>query len=147
MAEKELDFSAYDKELFFRRINELYDIRNRAVHRFAITNFQYSESRVAVEAYRDLVDVLYEMIKVLEHEQVRLGVGFIKADELDLSESKFRKELIRAVGGKIDSSALIPRNREREPMFSDDYPDGYHPSLKPVMDKLKKDFEKKKSRR
>ncbi|HUS25976.1 MAG TPA: hypothetical protein VMY99_01345 [Nevskiaceae bacterium] len=144
LAEDEVEFPDYDKTLFFKRINELYDIRNRAVHRFAITNFQYSESRIAVEAYRDLVDVLFTIIKNLEHEQVKLGVGFIKKGELDLPEHEFRKEIIRAVGGKIDSKALIPRTKEREPMFSDAYPDGYHPSLKEFMEEMKKEFSKKR---
>lgn len=142
LAEQEIDFSGYDKESFFTQINKLYDIRNRAVHRFAITNFQYSESRVAVEAYRNLVDILYDIIKELEHEQVRLDVGFIKADELDLPEAKLRKELLRAIGGKVDSSVLLPRTHEREPMFSDDYPDGYHPRLKTTIEKIKKDLDK-----
>lgn len=142
LAEKEVSFPHYDIELFIKRINELYDIRNRAVHRFAITNFQYSESKIAVEAYRDLVDILFTMIEELEHEQVELGVGFLKQDDFDLPEHKLRKEMIRAVSGKIDPNVLIPRTKERVPMFSDEYPDGYHPALKEVMETLKKEFDK-----
>lgn len=144
LAEDEVNFPLYDKTLFFKRINELYDIRNRAVHRFAITNFQYSESKEAVERCRDLVDILFEIIKDLEQEQVRLGVGFIKPEELDLPEHVFRKEMIKAVGGKIDSKALIPRTTEREPMFSDKYPGGYHPSLKDLMEEIKEELDRKR---
>lgn len=144
LAEEEVEFPDYDKALFFKRINELYDIRNRAVHRFAITNFQYNESKLAVEEYRDLVNIVFEMIKKLEQEQVRLGVGFIKPGELDLPDYEMRKEMSRAIGSKIDSKALLPRLKEREPMFSDAYPDGYHPSLKEFMEEMKKEFDKKR---
>jgi len=144
IAKKEVIFTEYDNVLFFKRINELYDIRNRAVHRFAITNFQYSESKKAVEQYHDLVDILFTIIKDLEQEQVRLGVGFIKQGELDLPAHKLRKEIIRAVSGKIDSKAIIPRTEEREAMFSDAYPEGYHPDLKEFMSKMKKEFRKKR---
>lgn len=143
LAQDEVNFPEYDKSLFFRRINELYDIRNRAVHRFAITNFQYNESKVAVEEYKDLIDVLFAIIKDLEHEQVRLGVGFIKPEELVLPEHVLRREMIRAVSGKIDSKVLIPRTKEREAMFSDEYPEGYHPSMKEFMDEMKKELKKK----
>lgn len=145
LAKNEVNFPGYDKPLFFKRVNELYEIRNRAVHRFAITNFQYNESKIAVEEYQDLVNVLFAIIKDLEYEQVRLGVGFIKLEELELPEHKLRREVIRAVSGKIDSKALIPRTKEREPMFSDEYPDGYHPSLKETMEKIKKELKKKQS--
>jgi len=144
LAEAEVSFSEYDKTLFFSRINELYDIRNRAVHRFAITNFKYSESKLAVEKYKDLVSILFKIIETLEHEQVRLGVGFLKQEELDLNEDQFRKEMIRAISGKIDSTTLIPRTKEREAMFSDSYPKGYHPSLKAVMKEFEEDIKKKK---
>jgi hypothetical protein len=144
LAEQEVDFTNYDEALFFKRINELYDIRNRAVHRFAITNFQYRQSRIAVENYRDLVDILFSIIGELEQEQVRLGVGFIKAEDLDLSDREMRKEISRAVGSKIDPTILLPRAQEREPMFSDVYPEGYHPSLKEFMEQMEKDLKKKR---
>lgn len=147
LAEEEVDFTDYDKSLFFKRINKLYDIRNRAVHRFAITNFQYNESKLAVEEYRDLIDILFAMIKDLEHEQVRLGVGFIKPGELDLPDHEMRKEMSRAIGSKIDPGVLLPRLKVREPMFSDAYPDGYHLSLKEMMEEIKKDLGKNRPNR
>jgi hypothetical protein len=55
--------------------------------------------------------------------------------------------VIRAVSGKIDSKALIPRTKERDPIFSDEYPDGYHPSMKEFMDKMKKEFKKNQSKK
>lgn len=145
LAEKEIVFPDYDKQLFFERINELYDIRNRAVHRFAITNFQYGESKLAVDKYRDLVDALFEIVKNLEHEQAQLGVGFIKPSDLDLSDHEMRKEIGRAIGSKIDTKAVLPRMSEREPMFSDVYPDGYHPDFKTVMEEMIKELEKDQS--
>jgi hypothetical protein len=145
LAEEEVDFPEYDKQLFFKRINELYNIRNRAVHRFAITNFQYSESKLAVDKYRDLVDVLFEIVKSLEHEQAQLGVGFIKPSDLNLPDHEMRREVGRAIGSKIDTKAVLPRMSERVPMFSDAYPDGYHPSLKETMKEIKKELEKTQS--
>lgn len=143
LAKEEVLFDEYDVELFFERINALYDIRNRAVHRFAITNFQYSESKAAVDEYRDLVDILQKIIEKLEHEQVRLGVGFIQKDELTLTAEQLRKEIVRAVGGKIDSKALLPRTEERQAMFSDNYPDGYHPALEKIISEFKEKLKDK----
>lgn len=143
LAKEEVAFNEYDKELFFERINTLYDTRNRAVHRFAITNFQYSASKLAVDEYRDLVDVLQKIIEDLECEQVRLSVGFVKKDELTLPAEQLRKEIVRAVGGKIDSKALLPRTEERQAMFSDNYPDGYHPSLERIISEFKRKSETK----
>lgn len=144
LAEKEVEFPDYDKKEFFKRANELYDIRNRAVHRFAITNFQYKESRAAVEAHLDLKDILYEMIMALEKEQVRLGVGFIKEGELEWgSDDEMRHEMGRVMASKIDPTIVLRRTSEREPMFSDEYPEGFHPSLKEIMDEFKKEIEKK----
>jgi len=145
LANREIEFPNYDKENFFKRANELYDIRNRAVHRYAITNFQYSESRDAVKKYLDLKDILYEIIVALEKEQVRLGVGFIKENELGWSSKiEKRQELGRVIASKIDSTMVLPRTSEREPMFSDKYPEGFHPSLKETMKEIKKEFKKKR---
>jgi len=145
MAAQEINFPNYNKKTFFKRANELYDIRNRAVHRFAITNFQYHEGRSAVEKYLDLKDILYEMIMELEKEQVRLGVGFIKPDELDWnSDAEMRHELGRVIASKIDPTIVLGRTSEREAMFSDKYPRGVHPSLKTIVEGFKKNLEKSK---
>ena len=57
IAEKEVDFAGIDKKELFSRLNELYDWRNRAVHRYAITNFQYIEAENIVNKYKDLTPV------------------------------------------------------------------------------------------
>lgn len=138
LAKKEVTFKEGTKSIFFKRVNRLYDYRNRAIHRYAISNFQYAESRLIVDESEDLKDILLEMVVALEHEQVRLGVGFIKPEELEES-SLSEKELQKIIESKIDPSLILREFPDRESMFSDKFPGGVNPAFKDIMDDVLKD--------
>lgn len=144
LAEQEVEFTEYDKKTFFKRAHKLYDYRNRAVHRYAISNFQYSESIDIVEESEDLPDILLKMNIALEHEQVRLGVGFLKEDELKQgSEEEVSKELKKIMEVKVDPSVILRDFPDRESMFSDRFEGGINPAFKKFIDNL--DAENKES--
>lgn len=88
LAKSEVSFTATDKTKLFKRIGKLYDFRNRAVHGFAITSFQYSDLKPVVEEYRDIPHILGDLIEKLEQEQANLGVGFIDKEHVVLLSGK-----------------------------------------------------------
>lgn len=140
IAKREVNFRENDKEKFFQRANDLYDFRNKAVHRYAITNIQYIEIKNIVNEYKDLRKILSDLILKLEKEQVDLGVGFLKKEQLiPLPDDKMRKILDDIFETKVDSSKIFKKNPEREVVFSDKFKGGVNPKLK----KLKKELEKR----
>lgn len=137
MAKQELVFRSYDKELFFERANKLYDKRNRAVHRYAITSFQYQESKEAVEEYKDLPKIAGDVIEVLEQEQAKLGVGFINAESLrPKTDKEMKKAMHTILENKVDPSAIYHEKPYKEAMFSDKYPNGINPKYKDIVKEI-----------
>jgi len=139
LAQKELDFLHHDKNLFFESVNQLYDERNKAVHRYAITNFQYSEIREILNKHLGLKDILSELIISLEKEQSELGVGFITKDDLNLSDEDLDKEMKQIIETKIDPAIFTKKTPIREAMFSDKYKGGVNPKFKKIFKKFEKE--------
>ena len=118
MAEKEIDFKKYSKKKFFREANLLYNERNKAVHRYAITNFQYIEIKETLEKYKHLKDILYKIVVKLEREQADLGVGFIQKDELKgFSEEENKQMFEKILEQKINPSIITKKQPKRDAMF------------------------------
>lgn len=143
LAKKEVDFLNYDKEKFFADVNDLYDLRNKAVHRYAITNFQYSEVREALDQYIGLKNILSEVMIALEKEQVELGVGFLTKESLELPNEDAKKEILQSLERKVYPSVIIKETPKREAMFSDKYRAGIHPKLRKVFNKIRRTGKKK----
>ena len=139
LAQKEVDFLIHDRDLFFEKVNSLYDERNKAVHRYAITNFQYSEIKDILQENLELKDILFELVVSLEKEQSELGVGFITKSDLAQSDEDSIEEMKRIIETKIDPSIFTKKTPVREAMFSDKYKSGVNPKLKKVMKKFKKE--------
>lgn len=144
LAEEEVDFGEHNKVEFFKKVNELYDWRNRAVHRYAITNFQYIEIKDIIYEYRNLKEILAEIIIKLERQQVDLGVGFLREDELlPLSKEAMEKMVNRVFEIKIDPTKILKKNPERDVMFSDKYKGGVNPKIKKIVKQFEKELTEK----
>jgi len=59
-------------------LSRLYNLRNRAIHRYFISNFEYAELPSILSRYGKAYSVLSNKIAKLEAEQVKTGVGMIK---------------------------------------------------------------------
>jgi hypothetical protein len=117
-AKEEINFGRYSKHKFFKEVNLLYDERNKAVHRYAITNFQYIEIKIILEKYKHLKNILYKIVKQLEKEQANLGVGFIQKDDLrKFSEEEHKKMIEGVLERKINPSIIIKKQPKRKAMF------------------------------
>lgn len=143
LAVEEVDFLHHSKQDFFEKAHKLYDERNKAVHRFAITNFQYIEIKEVLEKYIGLESILSDIMMSLEEKQAELGVGFILKENLNLSKEEWEKEMKYIAKTKINPSLITTKIPEREPMFSDKYKGGVNPKLKKVMKKYEKEMSEK----
>lgn len=140
IAQKEVSFRGfYPKKDFFRRVNELYNYRNKAVHRYAITNFQYIEIKKIINEYKDLKDVLYKLVVKLEYRQVELGVGFLKKDELNPKSDQEIAEMVENIfETKVNPYNIVKKDPERESLFGDKYKGGVNPKIKNFIKKIDK---------
>lgn len=143
LAVDEVDFLHHSKQDFFEKVNTLYDERNKAVHRFAITNFQYIEIKEVLETHGGLQDVVSDIMKSLEEKQAELGVGFIKKENLSISHEDWEKEMVQIMQTKINPSFINKEMPKREAMFSDKYKGGVNPIWKKAMKKAKKELSDK----
>ncbi|HYH16078.1 MAG TPA: hypothetical protein VD794_12690, partial [Flavisolibacter sp.] len=141
IAEQEVDFSIHDKASFFERVNTLYDERNRAVHRYAITSYQYNQSKEAVMKYKNLIDILDEIVEKLEKRQVELKVGFLNPNSFMKSESEMEAIMHKILETKVDPTALYHSAPTRVAIFSDEYTDGIHPAYKKFADEAKRQLQ------
>ncbi len=70
---------AYDKNILEKdlldEINALYDIRNKVIHRFFITDIEYSHLELVLDRYELVFQRLWNIVYGLESEQIRLGIG------------------------------------------------------------------------
>lgn len=92
----------------FAKINSLYDRRNRAIHRYFISNFEYAELDPMLADYEKVYRYLNGMVGRLEKEQVRKGVGMTKKEHLEYNE---------AVGKRITEDAIL-RINSQQPMIT-----------------------------
>lgn len=140
IAQEEVSFRGYSKKDFFKRVNELYDCRNKAVHRYAITNFQYIEIKNIINQYKDLKEILYKIVVKLEHKQVELGVGFLKKDELTPKSDKETIEMVENIlETKMNPYKIVKKAPERESIFSDKFKNGINPKVEKFLaEKYKK---------
>ena len=77
--ERDIYKLAFDKKIIDQDIldelNKLYDIRNKLVHRFFISEVEYSHLEVVCKRYEKLYQQLYKITFDLESEQIDKNVG------------------------------------------------------------------------
>ena len=71
---KSLEQGILDEKLF-HRLNELYQGRNRVIHRYIISDITTRELLDIGIQYENIIPAISKQIAILEERQVRLGVG------------------------------------------------------------------------
>ena len=79
---KVLDKKIISKELF-KELNFLYDIRNKIIHRFFLSEIEYSHFEVLCQRYEHIFEKLTKTIYDLETEQIKQGVGMTVQEPTD----------------------------------------------------------------
>ena len=93
---------AFDKEIIkkkmFEELNSLYNIRNKVIHRFFISEVEYSHLEIACSRYEKLYEQLYKITYELESEQINRGIGmtikgrkFSEQDRIETEQGIARK--------------------------------------------------------
>lgn len=99
-------------------LDKIYEDRNKAVHRYFISDFEYSHLKDVLSRIDDLIQKIGNKCGDLERQQVELGVGMTTKEHLEIQDSMV-KRMIEAEQRRVDSSksiAVIPR---RKLMFPD----------------------------
>ncbi|NCU41999.1 MAG: hypothetical protein EOM19_04770 [Candidatus Moranbacteria bacterium] len=87
----------------FNKLNELYNHRNRIIHRFIISEITLAEVEEIAFRYYKMRTLLDKIVYNLESEQIKLKVGMtIKEDKGDKSSVKKTLDFTLGKIGKID---------------------------------------------
>ncbi len=117
--QKALDEKFISKKQF-AELSTLYEFRNKAVHRYFISDLQYKDLPKYLERFERLRSSTLERIVKLEHRQVKKGVGMIKAKDI-ATDSLSRKVAYSQEHLKIDSSLDIAVVPKRKHVFPREY--------------------------
>jgi len=85
-----------DKNLF-KELNTLYDIRNKVIHRFFISEVEYSHLEIVCTRYEKVYEQLRKITYDLESEQIKQGVGmtisgkYTEEDKIETRRDVFKK--------------------------------------------------------
>ena len=148
-SERKIYEKAHDNKIIERDLYDdlciLYDIRNKAIHRFLISNFKYSHLEIVLEKYELVYQRLYTIVYNLESEQIYKNVGMTVAGESsELNESDIMKTIFSKIkDDDIESlkKTLGPKFTKNSQTFSEDTErDNLH---KNIYDELEIQKEKK----
>lgn len=93
-----LDKKIISKKLF-DEVNTLYDIRNKIIHRFFISEVEYSHLEIVCTRYERVYDELWKITYDLESEQINKGIGMTikgpKITEADKIET--RRDILKKI--------------------------------------------------
>jgi len=108
---------------FYNKLDKLYKERNKAVHRYFISSFQYEDIATILNENIDTIQRLNQILYKIEEEQVKSGFGVtIKADDNEKIEDK--NPLLRIsseVARKMDIK--LPK---RKSMFKEPYEEDFN---------------------
>lgn len=102
----------------FKELSNLYSFRNRAVHRYFISDLEYSEIPLYLKRYEEIIEKLGIKLQKLEQEQVKKRVGMTTPEQLDIDD-KTARTIIREENMKIDSSKYVTVIPKRKILFPD----------------------------
>ena len=102
----------------FTELSRLYDFRNRVVHRYFISDLEYSEIDTCLKRYEKIIEKLGVKLQKLEQEQVKKGVGMTTPEQLGIDD-KTARTIIREENMKIDSSKYVTVIPKRKTLFPD----------------------------
>lgn len=88
-----------EKELF-DEVNALYDVRNKAIHQFLISEIEYAHLGLTLERYELVFQRLYTIVYSLETEQIHRGIGMTISGKIS---NKDRASILNDVQKKINT--------------------------------------------
>lgn len=97
----------------FTELSRLYDLRNQAIHRYFISNFEYANLVPLLARYRKIYKIIGSKVSELEHKQVKLGVGMTTKEHLELDD-EIGKRITEETQLKLDSQkpvVTIPKRK------------------------------------
>ncbi len=94
---------AFEKKIIskklFNELNVLYNVRNKIIHRFFISEVEYSHLEIVCNRYERVYDELWKITYNLEAEQIEKGVGMTirgpKITEADRAETY--RDIVRKI--------------------------------------------------
>jgi uncharacterized protein YutE (UPF0331/DUF86 family) len=110
-------------EFLFEKLINLYDIRNRVVHRYIISDLKTDDIVRLVVDYMDIEEVIGNMVRVLEQEQFVKKIGIyggennpedsISAEQMkglltDLHDKHANKQIIKEITIQIPEEKIKP---------------------------------------
>ena len=101
--EREIYKQAFKRKIIakklFDELNALYDIRNKFIHRFFISEVEYSHLAIVCHRYEQVFDQLHKITYGLETEQIKKGVGITaKGEKLtDEEKSKIKMDINKKI--------------------------------------------------
>jgi uncharacterized protein YutE (UPF0331/DUF86 family) len=103
----------------FNELSKLYDFRNCVVHRYFISDLEYSKIPEYLNRYEKIIKKLGDKLELLEQEQVKKGVGMTNPEQLVLDEKTVRF-IMREEHMKIDSKKYVTVVPKRKRLFPED---------------------------
>jgi len=92
-----LDKKIIDK-ILFKELNTLYDIRNKVIHRFFISEVEYTHLEIVCTRYEKVYDQLYKITYDLESEQIKHGAGItISGKYTEKDKIEIRRDVLKKI--------------------------------------------------
>lgn len=136
ISERNIFKEVHDRKIIsadlFKQISDFYDERNKAVHRYFISNFQYMDIQTLLNKNLNIVSDLMKVLYEIEEEQIKLKVGITvrgsKND--DISENNSLSRVDSELKRVIEISEPEVTSIFEDPKFIDII-DTYHMRLDP----------------
>lgn len=86
-------------EDIFNKLSQLYDFRNKLIHRFFLSEIDYSKTKTYLSEYEEVYQVLYKTIFALETQQIMSGIGMTKGGHISKNTAEeSRHKIIEKIG-------------------------------------------------
>ena len=77
-------------EKLYVKLCDVYDRRNKCVHRYLISDINYRYATQLVFDYANLIDEIRDAVNMIEKEQIRRGVGMTVNSDITLTKEFFQ---------------------------------------------------------
>lgn len=102
-SERKIFKIAYRKKIInkdlYKEINTLYNIRNKAIHRFFVSEIEYSHLEIVLKRFECVYQELYKIVYDLESKQIKKKIGmtvlgkFSEADKDKIKKGIYKKKI------------------------------------------------------
>ncbi len=124
LSERKIHQLALDEKFISKRqfaeLSIIYEFRNKAVHRYFISDLEYKELPRYLDRFEKIRDSVAEKIVKLEHRQVKRRIGMIKPADIVTDATSTRNAMAQE-HLKIDSDLNVAVVPKRKHMFPREY--------------------------